>query len=98
MGLHQHTHENITAMRCYIGLDALFFCKIACQMSLPQHTHDMTRRCVAIVGFDALFFCKIVARWVYKEMCLPSDAFAFEFVRLCSFVKSLQDGFTSTHA
>jgi hypothetical protein len=27
MGLQKHTHEKITAMRCYIGLDALSFVK-----------------------------------------------------------------------
>ncbi len=74
------------------------FCKIAARW--VYKSTRMTWRCVAIEWFDALFFCKIVARWVYKTHAW--DDMAMRCYRrvwcFCSFVKSLQDGFTKTHA
>jgi hypothetical protein len=63
MGLQIHTHEVITAMRCFV------VCKRFARWVYLYTRMRKLQRCVAIVGFDAL-----------------------------SFVKDLQDGFTSTHA
>ncbi len=65
--------SGISGSGCYIGLDALFFCKIVARWAYNS-THawdDMAMRCYR--GFDALFFCKIVARWVYLYAHMRDD-------------------------
>ncbi len=88
------------------GFDALFFCTIVARwvyLNTCMRWHGDALLYPAIVGFDALFFCTIVARGVYinTRMRWHGDALLYPAIsglRLCSFVQSLQDGFTSTHA
>jgi hypothetical protein len=62
------------AMRCDIGLDDLFFCKIVARWVKKKHTREMTWRCVAIsglmrcyIGLDALLYrvgCVAISGWM----------------------------------
>jgi hypothetical protein len=56
--------ETITAMRCYIGCDALYFVKYW-QDGLTKLPLIPLQRCVALSSL-MLVFCKILARWAYK--------------------------------